>query len=123
MLFAAARLLCAGMSFAQNPVKKETKAKATTEKPQAVKSTDQAAQKEARTTTTAQKATPAKGAEQNVEKNDCGKCPHHQQCNKNAQTKAPAEAKSVEPARKPVSKDDNKAVTRQNTANQAPSKK
>ena len=62
-LFAAAMLLCAGISFAQNPVKKTDKKTATIET----------------------KAVKANVEEAPAQKN-CGNCPHHKQCvNKNAE--------------------------------------
>ncbi len=72
VLFAAAMLICAGISFAQEPVKKPA-AKAQTEKNAPVKA-------DAKTETPA--ATKQAG---------CGNCPHHKQCDKKTQTAAKPE--------------------------------
>ena len=73
VFFAAAMLLCAGISFAQEPVKKPA-AKAQTEKKAPVK---------ADAKTDAPAATKQAG---------CGNCPHHKQCNNKAQSTAKPEA-------------------------------
>ena len=59
-LFKAALLLCAGMAFAQSPVKKSNDSN------------------------TEKKEAPANNNE--VKKTGCGHCPHHSQCGKTAQT-------------------------------------
>lgn len=75
-LFAAALMLCAGVTMAQEPVKKAktTNAKPTTEA-QATTDKGQAA-------TTDKQGTQAKPAGKH-----CGNCPHHSQCNDKSQQK------------------------------------
>lgn len=71
VLFAATMLLCAGISFAQSPVKGKSTQSKTTE----------AKMVQTNPATTADKSAPAA-------KPACGKCPHHQQCGKKADVNA-----------------------------------
>lgn len=71
-LFAAAMIICAGLSFAQNPVKKDNNSKAKTVQSQAVKADIGAA-----------------------EKSGCGNCPHHKQCSNDNGTAVKAENKAA----------------------------
>ena len=87
-ILAAAMMICAGMAFAQSPVKKAP-AKANTEKVQPVKSTE--------------KADAALDA-----KPGCGNCPHHKQCGKSTQTAAKPAANE----KKCCSKDGQKACSK-----------
>ena len=68
VLFAAALTLCAGLTFAQNPVKKNSQEKPKTET----------------------KATLNNGKEapQGATKDNCGKCPHHKECKAQAKPEA-----------------------------------
>ena len=69
VLFAATMLLCAGMAFAQSPVKKNTKETVKSE------TSSQAAAKDSKDSKTPSAS----------EKKDCGKCPNHKQCCKEKQ--------------------------------------